>query len=107
MAHTFRIASNTETFVAVATMKLVEAGTLQLDNPIAGVVPDDVRSVLAGRYDLTAITVRMLLQHTSGIASHEDAGAVEVRVCRVKSRSADSPLDDGVERGVPMVTGCS
>ena len=73
-AHVFRIASNTKTFVSVATMKLVEVGALVLDDPVANLLPPEVRSLLARRYDLGAITLRMLLQHTSGIASH-DAGS--------------------------------
>lgn len=70
-AHVFRIASNTKTFVAVATMRLVELGAFALDEPIERLVPGDVRGVLARRYDLAEITVRMLLRHTSGIASHD------------------------------------
>jgi D-alanyl-D-alanine carboxypeptidase len=68
--HVFRIASNTKTFVAVATMKLVEDHVVALDSPIAAILPPPVRSLLAHRYDLSAITLRMLLQHASGIASH-------------------------------------
>jgi D-alanyl-D-alanine carboxypeptidase len=74
VAHVFRIASNTKTFVAAAAMRLVELGVFGLDDVIVHLVPSDIRSVLAHRYDLAAITVRMLLQHTSGIASH-DAGS--------------------------------
>ncbi|MDP9332042.1 MAG: beta-lactamase family protein, partial [Actinomycetota bacterium] len=70
-AHVFRIASNTKSFVAVATMRFIEAGVLVLDDPVASVLPSDVHSLLAPRYDLSAITLRMLLQHTSGIASHD------------------------------------
>ncbi len=74
-AHAFRIASNTKTFVAVSTMGLVERGAFLLDQPIAKLLPSTVQQVLARRYDLNAITIRMLLQHTSGIASHDSAGA--------------------------------
>ena len=70
-AHVFRIASNTKTFVAAATMRLVERGRFALDRPIGGLLPDDVRELLERRYDLGEITTRMLLQHTSGIASHD------------------------------------
>jgi D-alanyl-D-alanine carboxypeptidase len=70
-AHVFRIASNTKTFVAAATMRLVELGAFGLDDSIALLAPGDVLSVLSRRYDLAQITVRMLLQHTSGIASHD------------------------------------
>jgi D-alanyl-D-alanine carboxypeptidase len=73
-AHVFRIASNTKTFVAAATMRLVEHRVIGLDQPIANRVPSEVRRLLAQRYDLNAITIRMLLRHTSGIASH-DTGA--------------------------------
>jgi D-alanyl-D-alanine carboxypeptidase len=72
--HVFRIASNTKTFVAAATMRLVELGAFALDDAIGHRLPGDIRSVLARRYDLAAITVRMLLQHTSGIASHDAVG---------------------------------
>jgi D-alanyl-D-alanine carboxypeptidase len=70
-AHVFRIASNTKTFVAVATMCLVDRGVLAFDDPVAKILPRDVRSLLVRRYDVAAITLRMLLQHTSGIASHD------------------------------------
>ena len=73
-AHCFRIASNTKTFVAAATMRLVERGRFALDRPIGGLLPDDVRELLERRYDLGEITTRMLLQHTSGIASHDTVG---------------------------------
>ena len=70
-AHVFRIASNTKTFVAAASMRLVETDAFRLDDAIETMLPGDVRSVLSSRYDLSAITIRMLLQHTSGIASHD------------------------------------
>ncbi|WP_426310074.1 serine hydrolase domain-containing protein [Cellulosimicrobium sp. E-16] len=54
-----RIGSNTKTFVAATALGLVADGVLALDEPAAAYLPDlpiDSR-----------ITVRMLLQHTSGI----------------------------------------
>jgi D-alanyl-D-alanine carboxypeptidase len=69
--HAFRIASNTKTFVAATTMSLLADRRMALDDPIDGILPDEVHDLLSRRYDLTAITVRMLLQHTSGIASHD------------------------------------
>jgi D-alanyl-D-alanine carboxypeptidase len=71
--HAFRIASNTKTFVAAATMRLVELGDIQLDHAIREGLPEEMRSVLQQSYDLDAISVRMLLQHTSGIAGHDTA----------------------------------
>ncbi|MEW9552637.1 serine hydrolase domain-containing protein [Nonomuraea sp. NPDC050783] len=54
-----RIGSNTKTFIATAVLRLVAEGRIELDAPVAGHLPEfglDER-----------ITVRMLLQHTSGI----------------------------------------
>lgn len=54
-----RIGSNTKTFTAVLAMQLVGDGKIDLDAPVARYLPEfgiDSR-----------ITVRMLLQHTSGI----------------------------------------
>lgn len=66
-----RIASNTKTFVAVAALKLVESGALELDRPIRSDLPARLVSLLeSGGYDLDAITLRMLLNHTSGIPDH-------------------------------------
>ncbi len=68
---TFRIASNTKTFVAVAALKLVEQGLLELDGPIRGALPAPYASLLDnGGYSSDAITLRMLLNHTSGIPDH-------------------------------------
>ncbi|MFG2622747.1 serine hydrolase domain-containing protein [Streptomyces sp. NPDC048507] len=55
----FRIGSNTKTFVAALVLCLVAEGTLGLDDPVTGHLPG---------FGLDpAITVRMLLQHTSGV----------------------------------------
>ncbi|WP_433082421.1 serine hydrolase domain-containing protein [Dactylosporangium sp. CA-052675] len=54
-----RIGSNTKTFVATLVLRLIGEGRLGLDDPIAGHLPEfglDPR-----------ITVRMVLQHTSGV----------------------------------------
>jgi D-alanyl-D-alanine carboxypeptidase len=68
---TLRIASNTKTFVAVAALKLVEQGQLDLDAPISQTLPLHLQTLLSdGGYDVDAITARMLLQHTSGLADH-------------------------------------
>ncbi|WP_418955245.1 serine hydrolase domain-containing protein [Streptomyces tritici] len=58
----FRIGSNTKTFTATLVLQLVADGLIELDGPVADHLPD---------YDLDPrITVRMLLQHTSGLFSH-------------------------------------
>ncbi|GAA2120477.1 serine hydrolase domain-containing protein [Actinomadura napierensis] len=54
-----RIGSNTKTFTAVLVLQLVADGTIGLDDPAADHLPE---------FELDRrITVRMLLQHTSGI----------------------------------------
>jgi D-alanyl-D-alanine carboxypeptidase len=63
-----RMASNTKTYVAAATLRLVEDGTIGLDDPIAKHLGADyVAALAAGGYDAKAITVRHLLSHTSGL----------------------------------------
>ncbi len=65
-ADLFRIASNSKTFTATAVLLVRDDGRVDLDAPIAdfvhdfGIPHDDV------------ITVRMLLNHTSGLADHEN-----------------------------------
>jgi D-alanyl-D-alanine carboxypeptidase len=58
----FRIGSNTKTFTATLVLQLVADGKIGLDTPAADYLPEfglDRR-----------ITVRMLLQHTSGLFNH-------------------------------------
>lgn len=64
----FRIASITKTFVAVAVLRLVEDGRLELDGAVVHHLPDGVRSLLEAGYPAAdRITIRHLLQHTSGV----------------------------------------
>jgi D-alanyl-D-alanine carboxypeptidase len=65
---TFRVASMTKTFTAAAILRLVEDGKLALDDPIAQHVSSASVALLRdGGYDVNAIRVRHLLQHTSGL----------------------------------------
>lgn len=59
----FRIGSQTKTFTAAVVLQLVDEQRVQLDAPIATYLP----GVVTGNYDGNAITVRQLLQHTSGL----------------------------------------
>ena len=59
-----RIGSNTKTFVAVLVMKMVEEGKVKLDEPIETYLPGIVKGQ---GVDGKKITVRQLLQHTSGL----------------------------------------
>ncbi|MFF2154805.1 serine hydrolase domain-containing protein [Paenibacillus chitinolyticus] len=55
----FRIGSNTKTFTATVVLQLVAEGRIGLDDPVVDYLPEF-------RLD-RRITVRMLLQHTSGV----------------------------------------
>ncbi len=63
----FRIASQTKTFAAAVVLQLVDEGKVALDAPIEQYLP----GVVTGNgYDGTKISVRQLLQHTSGIPTN-------------------------------------
>lgn len=65
----FRMGSNTKTFVSVVLLQLVGEGRLSLDDSVQRWLP----GVVAGNgNDGRQVTVRELLQHTSGIASYTD-----------------------------------
>ncbi len=61
----FGIGSITKTFVSVVVLQLVEEGVLSLDDTLPEVLPEETVSRFP---DSDRITVRMLLNHTSGIA---------------------------------------
>ncbi|GJM40470.1 MAG: hypothetical protein DHS20C20_07520 [Ardenticatenaceae bacterium] len=66
----FIISSMTKTFTAVTILKLVEQGQLSLDEPISQYIPEEYTSrllVIDGESFGEAITVRQLLNHTSGL----------------------------------------
>lgn len=63
-----RIGSNTKTFTAVVVLQLVGEGRIGLDAPVDTYLPGLVRGEgIDGRH----ITVRQLLQHTSGLPDYE------------------------------------
>jgi D-alanyl-D-alanine carboxypeptidase len=64
---TFRAGSIVKMFVAAAVLQLAEQGEFALDDPLPAVLPQDVVARLA---DADRITVRMLLNHTSGIPEY-------------------------------------
>ena len=63
-----RIASNTKTFTAAVVLQLVGEGRVDLDAPIERYLPGLVRGE---GIDGSAITVRQLLQHTSGLPDYD------------------------------------
>lgn len=62
----FRVGSTSKSFMGMAILHLINEGELGLDMPISTYLPTEV---LSG-YDKDAITIRMLLQHTSGINTY-------------------------------------
>lgn len=68
----FRIASSSKTFTAVVVMQLVGEGRLSLNDSVESLLPGVVRG---NGNDGRRITVRNLLQHTSGI--HDDIPGFE------------------------------
>ena len=90
----FRIASLSKSLTAVAVLQRVDAGQIELDVPVSRYLPD---FELATPSAAARITVRQLLNHTSGLA---DAGFVEglggqqeTLADRVASLRAASPVD--------------
>ncbi|GAB4582383.1 serine hydrolase domain-containing protein [Nocardia sp. IFM 10818] len=70
-----RIGSNTKTFVATVVLQLVAEGKVELDAPVERYLPGVVRG---NGNDGTRITVRQLLQHTSGLPEYLAGGSPEL-----------------------------
>jgi CubicO group peptidase (beta-lactamase class C family) len=68
----FLLASSTKSFTALAVMQLVDAGKVRLDAPIRRYVPE---FSLAGN-SAERITVRQVLQHTSGLPANVAGGPI-------------------------------
>jgi D-alanyl-D-alanine carboxypeptidase len=56
-----------KTYMATAMMKLVEAGKVNLDNPINQYLPSAISGLIK---EANQITVRMLLNHTTGLPNY-------------------------------------
>ncbi|GAB2756114.1 serine hydrolase domain-containing protein [Amycolatopsis magusensis] len=63
----YRIGSNTKAFVATVLLQLTGEGRLSLDDPVAKWLPG---AVARNGNDGTKISVRQLLNHTSGLADY-------------------------------------
>lgn len=71
--HPFRVASITKAFVGAAILRLEEEGKLSLAQPIAPLIAPETAALLrSGGYDPDRITVRQLLDHTSGLRDFYD-----------------------------------
>ncbi len=92
-ASVYRIGSVTKQFTAVAVMQLMEQGKLTLDDSIATHI-DSLPAAWRG------VTVRQLLNHTSGIPSYTDLGSEwqsrwgeSMRPAQLLELTADRPMD--------------
>jgi D-alanyl-D-alanine carboxypeptidase len=101
----FRIASVTKTFVAVAVLRLVEQGEIDLEAPIAGYLsPESVATLTRGGYDAGAITVHQLLDHTSGLFDYAGSDAYDAVNTSDPGRrwTSAEQLDFAVDHGAPV-----
>ena len=97
-----RIGSNTKTFVAVLVMKMVEEGKVKLDEPIETYLP----GLIKGQgVDGKKITVRQLLQHTSGLPEYIDESAVDYFGTRNDYVSPRDLLDTALARPAQFAPG--
>ena len=81
----WRVASVTKTFVSVAVLKLYESGVLDLDAPAEGFLPEWATELLMsmtlmGAKRSQGVSIRMLLQHTSGLYDHSVDPALDMRL---------------------------
>lgn len=85
----FNIASISKLYVAVATAKLVKAGRLSLDKTLAEYFPE-----LAKRIEYSdKITLRMMLQHRSGIPNFVDHPDYWTKPPKNKQETLEYALD--------------
>jgi D-alanyl-D-alanine carboxypeptidase len=75
----FAIASVTKTFTAALILRLAEQGRLTIDDPLARWLPDYPNAA--------RITLRMLLQHTSGLADFFQNPKLDAALNRAKGRA--------------------
>ncbi|MEX0174030.1 serine hydrolase domain-containing protein [Streptomyces sp. LMG1-1-1.1] len=73
----FRVGSITKTFTATVLLQLQAEGRIDLDDPVEKWLPGAVRG---NGHDGRKITVRQLLNHTSGIYSYTEDPAFQERV---------------------------
>jgi D-alanyl-D-alanine carboxypeptidase len=72
---TFRLASNTKTFAAATALRMAELGMLELDEPAANFLPDELVGrlvIIDGVSHGGQITIRHLLTHCSSVPSVAD-----------------------------------
>jgi len=87
----FRAGSTLKPFISVVILQLVEEGRFSLDDPMPAILPESVTAKFANSDE---ITMRMLLNHTSGIADFMiEAVYAEIVANPAKIWEADEWLD--------------
>ncbi|MGW4892255.1 serine hydrolase domain-containing protein [Kitasatospora sp. NPDC004240] len=84
-----RVGSITKTFTAAAVLQQVEAGRIGLDTPIGRYLPGLVPRGRGG-----AITVRMLINHTSGLAEYLPYAYPSLKALPVLADTGPQSLDE-------------
>jgi len=91
--HVFRIGSVTKTYVSAALLALAHEGALELDDPLSTWVPSFP--------DGDGITVRQVLNHTSGIYDYMDLEFIEAALSNPGQEWTPEELVDGVSNDAP------
>jgi D-alanyl-D-alanine carboxypeptidase len=89
----FSIASASKTYLAVVVLQLVESGQIQLDRPIAAYLPADFQTHIVNS---DRITVRQLLNHTSGVAEYRFVEGFDTAT-RNRSRANPWKVEEALE----------
>lgn len=105
----FRIASITKTFVATCILLLNQEGLLSLDDSITKYISDQHLTIIEnGGYDVDAITIHHLLNHTSGLFDYGVGSStylekVKARPQKIWTRTEQiqGAMDWGQPQGVP------
>jgi D-alanyl-D-alanine carboxypeptidase len=84
-----RVGSITKTFTAAAVLQQVESGQIELDAPISRYLPRLVPGQRGG-----TITVRMLINHTSGLAEYLPYAYPSLRALPSLADTTPQSLDD-------------
>lgn len=84
-----RVGSITKTFTAAAVLQQVENGQIELDTPIGHYLP----RLVPGERGAT-VTVRMLLNHTSGLAEYLPYAYPSLKAFPLLAKTSPESLDD-------------
>lgn len=103
----FRSASVTKTFVAAATLVLMEQGMLTLDTPIAALLrPATAQTLSRGGYAPDSITVRQLLGHTAGLFDYTETDTFNRVIFEKPTHrwTREEQLALAIDEGLPLGT---